>query len=690
MKDLTRRILRTGGLLAALVAGSGSVRAATTLLPYGSGWYTHDQGYEPGANWHDFGYDEGDYGWGFYFGQFGYGDGDEETVLSYGPDDENKYITTYFRTYVYIADPNQFTALIMNLIRDDGVVVYINGVEALREGMPGGPIYYETYADHRLLYPEESEAISRVLSPGLFFGGYNLIAVEIHQYEAASPDMSFDLELIGNTGGGGGAPAVTRGPYLQAGTSSNLVVRWRTSVASSTRVTYGTNLAELNLGASNAALAVDHEMTLPGLRPDTKYYYSIGTLTQALAGDATHFFQSSPLPGPARPTRIWAIGDFGTGYSSQHQVRDAYYNFTTNRPTDVWLMLGDNAYGQGFDHEYQNYVFNIYPTLLRQTVVWPTMGNHETGFGSQALTDNYDYYRIFTMPTNGQAGGLASGTEHYYSFDFANIHFVCLDSMTQVFRQPGSAMLQWLEADLADNSRDWVVAYFHHPPYSKGSHYSDYEEQLTEVRQNILPVLEKHGVDLVLVGHSHAYERSKLIDGQYDYSWNLNPTNFINAGDGSTNGDGAYLKPAGGMGAGGGTVYVVDGSSGGQYGGGELDHPVMHYSTLTAGSLVVDVDGLRLDGRFLSESGTIDDAFTIFKGDYPGTPPPAMKMARTATNAVISWPTSFPDYELVSAPDVPAAQWLPPAGPTAVQGRRKSYSIPPGRTNEFFRLRRVP
>ena len=688
MKRIPTTHVCVASLLGFLWLAAARVEAATTLIPFYSGWYFHDQGYEPGANWYGLGYDEGDYGWGYNIAQFGYGDGDENTLISYGPDDENKYVTTYFRTYVFIADPGQYSSFVLNLLRDDGAVVYVNGQEVMRDNMPGGAIYYETFASARLSYPDETEIVGATLDSSLFVGGYNLIAAEVHQYEPASPDMSFDLQLTGNLGGGV-TPTVTRGPYLQVGTSSNTVVRWRTSVPSTTRVLYGTNFANLSQGASNATLVTDHEITLTGLVPDTKYFYAIGILTQLLAGDASYFFRSSPVPGPAKPTRIWAIGDFGTGYGPQYQVRDAYYNFTTNRNTDVWLMLGDNAYGCGYDNEYQAYVFNIYPTLLRQAVVWPTIGNHET-CGVQTLSDDFDYYRIFTMPKNGQAGGLASGTEHYYSFDYANIHFVCLDAMTAVFRQPGSAMLQWLQADLAGTTSDWIIAFWHHPPYTKGSHDSDYEFELIEMRQNALPILELFGVDLVLSGHSHSYERSYLINGHYGDSSTINPLHFINAGDGKTNGDGAYLKPAGGMGASGGTIYVVDGSSGGQYGGGELNHPAMHYSVLTAGSLVIDVDGLKLDASFVTANGTVDDSFTLFKGDYPGTPQPPLAIARAGANAVISWPTSFPDYQLVSAPNIPSPQWLPVGGSVSTNARRKSVQLPTTNPRQFYQLRRVP
>jgi hypothetical protein len=393
----------------------------------------------------------------------------------------------------------------------------------------------------------------------------------------------------------------------------------------------------------------------------------------------------SPPPGTPKPTRIWAIGDFGTGYPAQYAVRDAFANFTSGRRTDVWLMLGDNAYGQGFDHEFQSKCFNVYPTMFRQNVAWPTMGNHETGYGSQLLSDDYDYYRIFTLPTAGQAGGVPSGTEHYYSFDYANIHFVCLDSMTAEFRSPTGAMAQWLANDLGDTTQDWIIAYFHHPAYTKGSHDSDEEFESIQMRQNILPILEAYGTDLVLVGHSHSYERSFFLNGHYGHSSTLTAANLINSGDGRTNGNGPYVKPPGALGANRGLVHVVDGSSGGQYGGGSLDHAAKFYSTLTAGSLIIDITGHRLDATFLSQNGTVDDTFTIIK-----EAPPAVNIARAGTNAMISWPASLLQYQLEGKTTVEAPEWQPAGGVVLDAPGVKSVSVPATNSQQIFRLRSLP
>jgi hypothetical protein len=218
---------------------------------------------------------------------------------------------------------------------------------------------------------------------------------------------------------------------------------------------------------------------------------------------------------------------------------------------------------------------------------------------------------------NDEAGGLASGTEAYYSFDYANIHFVVLDSM-ETSRSPTGAMMSWLRDDLLFHDQPWVVAFWHHPPYSKGSHNSDSESQLREMRQNALPILEAGGVDLVLGGHSHSYERSFLIDGHYGTSSSFNAGNQIDDGDGREAGDGAYEKPGGLIGdPNQGAVYIVAGNAG-KISGGSLNHPAMFLSSNRLGSVVLDIDGGQLDATFLDNSGAVRDSFTIIK--EPGLP----------------------------------------------------------------------
>ncbi len=96
------------------------------------------------------------------------------------------------------------------------------------------------------------------------------------------------------------AATVTRGPYLQMATSSSIVVRWRTDVATDSLVRYGDDPGNLIFTASAPALTTEHEVRLSGLPPDTRHYYSVGSSGQALSGgDASHFFATAPSPGVA-------------------------------------------------------------------------------------------------------------------------------------------------------------------------------------------------------------------------------------------------------------------------------------------------------------------------------------------------------------------------------------------------------
>jgi len=315
------------------------------------------------------------------------------------------------------------------------------------------------------------------------------------------------------------------------------------------------------------------------------------------------------------PYRIWILGDSGTADANAQAVRNAYLTYSGSTYTNLTLMLGDNAYETGTDAEYQAAVFNMYPSVLRQTPLWSTIGNHDTA-NSTNPPSSLPYFQMFTLPTGAEAGGVASGTEKYYSFNYGNIHFICLDSMTSS-RATTGAMLTWLQQDLAQNTQPWVIAFWHHPPYTKGSHNSDTDAQLTEMRTNVLPTLESYGVDLVLSGHSHSYERSFLIDGHYGTSATFTSAMKKNSGGGRENIDGVYRKSAlspnlPNQGA----VYAVAGSSA-RISGGPLNHPAMFVSLNNLGSMILDINNDRLDAKFLRENGTITDYFTIVKGLAP-------------------------------------------------------------------------
>ncbi len=418
-----------------------------------------------------------------------------------------------------------------------------------------------------------------------------------------------------------------RGPYLQMAAPTRMTIRWRTLTSVVGRVQFGTIVENLNQTVDEPAATKEHSVTLTGLTANTTYFYNIGSATEIIAGDESLTFTTPPVAGTAINTRIWVMGDAGTtgnnpSETRQKAVRDAFYTWTETRTPNLVLQLGDNAYNLGLDTEFQAGMFDIYPSMLRKTPFWSCLGNHEV-YGPSP----YPYFSIYTLPTAGEAGGVASGTENYYSFDYGNIHFISLDSMTAANRTTNGAMATWLQNDLASTAATWIICFFHHPPYTKGSHDSDNgilndpDPELVEMRENIVPILEAGGVDLVLSGHSHSYERSKLIDGHYGYSNTFVPSMFKNAGNGRETGvgaTGAYTKD---FDAHRGAVYTVAGSSGKTTiwtsGSNALvnpaPHPVMNTSLLTIGSVVLDIYENRLDAKFISGTGTVDDYFTLIK-----------------------------------------------------------------------------
>ncbi len=415
----------------------------------------------------------------------------------------------------------------------------------------------------------------------------------------------------------------TRAPYIQMLTSKSVTIHWLTEDIQLGMVLFGEESEHLATIEIESSATKNHIVKLSNLKPYTQYYYQTGNTDSFNAFDPEkHWFYTHPEE--VVPTRVWVIGDSGAASETLYQVRDAAldwmkknslyteqlddqssYNKNTP-PINVWISLGDIAYPSGSNDQFQSALFDPFEDIMANTMLWPVYGNHDDR--------RWTYFRIFSLPKNAEAGGIASHTENYYSIDYSNVHFVMLDSQASDLSATGK-MANWLKNDLAQNTKPWLIAAFHHPPYTKGTHDSDgiFDSygRMRDMRKNIVPILEQAGVDLVLSGHSHMYERSYLIDCAYDESSYFSPANIVSTG--LKNNHQHYIKLQKKQ-AHQGAIYVVAGSAS-KVDNSPLGHPAHYMGLLEAGSMIIDINDNKLIARFINHRGLVKDEFSIAKDD---------------------------------------------------------------------------
>ncbi|MBO0951680.1 purple acid phosphatase family protein [Fibrella forsythiae] len=609
------------------------------LVASGAIWRYADKGSTPTSQtvagqvrtWKDLAYDDtSPASWSAGPSELGYGDGDEATVVSFGLDASAKHTTTYFRKTFTI---NSLSAggYQVRVKRDDGLLLYLNGTLLATSNMPAGPVSYSTPATTGIGGTDESDWSAWIpVSASAVQAGQNCLAAEIHQAAPNSTDITFDLEFREV------AISVTRGPYLQLGGQTAMTIRWRTDIACVGKVTYGLATSALTGTASETATTTEHEIRLTNLLPDQRYGYTIGTPNGVLRQGADLYLQTFPLLTTNRKIRVASFGDCGSATPNQIAVRDAFLAFRVNVPTDLWNLIGDNSY-DGDDAAYQTHFFEYYKdNLLPNSTLYAIPGNHDyTNSAALAASHAIPYFSIFTLPTQAEAGGVPSGTREWYSFDYGPIHFVMLDGygtrtvgglQKKVYDDTlNHPQATWLKQDLAATNQPWRIVYLHFPPYTQGSHNSETEGDLTAIRQRLNPIFERNGVDLVISGHSHVYERSFPIHDQYGpmSEFTANPANYRYIADASTGrydgspGSCPYLKTSEKRKQ--GTIYVVSGSAGQLASNAALgNHAVMAFTQKQAGgSFYFDLEDNRLNASFIQTSPTasytVTDQFTILK-----------------------------------------------------------------------------
>lgn len=409
-----------------------------------------------------------------------------------------------------------------------------------------------------------------------------------------------------------------RKPYLQRPSADAISIFWQTLEPEAGQIRYraldrSSQDQTSDEQALNYPLAQRHRVRLSGLRPATEYEYSIWHRGQLRHGPFRFWTWPDPhTSNDIETVRLWVLGDPGYNSELAQQVRVSAHEWFLQHPRDTggafdfWLTTGDNAYRSGRNREFQAALFEPYADWLSRYVLFPAYGNHDAR--------RWAFFDIFDFPAQAESGGVASNSEHFYSLDFGPLHVLMLDSQDSDL-SAGSPMVQWLQRDLSANQSPWTMAVLHHPPYSRGSHDSDdgrgSDWRMLAVREQLLPELEALGVDVVLTGHSHAYERSHLIRGHYGMSDEFSDANLRDSGLSYDNVH--HYQQAPDCEPECGSLYVVLGNAA-ELHAGSMDHPALGVALMRGGSLILEVSEDCFGGGMLAVEGTWADRFMVSKG----------------------------------------------------------------------------
>lgn len=388
---------------------------------------------------------------------------------------------------------------------------------------------------------------------------------------------------------GSSGVTVLRYPYVQNVRKTRVTVRWTTVERGPATVVYSRDgLTYRTVPATSREFTKDetadqtyyrHDAVLTGLAPGTDYTYNISMDGQPVQLEDELDFRTAG----SSSFDFLVMGDSGMGTSGQTHIATSMQR---ERPRFL-LHTGDLGYPTSTYKTLERRYFDFYRPMMKRLPFFPCLGNHD-----YYDTDGIPYINVHDLPTD-TVREIDQG--RYFSFDWANVHVVSLDSNTPlVLADRGQGeMINWFRRDLESSKKFWRVVYFHHPPFAWGPNYDDGLSQLA--RQRLTPIIDEHSVPVVFNGHEHSYQRSVPI----------------RRGEHAPGNDGA--------------VYVTTG------GGGASLYPVHAHPLLAAGQSVhhylrVQVEGYKMHIHAVDANGAVFDTTTI-------APPPLLTPAPVLNSA---------------------------------------------------------
>jgi phosphodiesterase/alkaline phosphatase D-like protein len=583
-------------------------RADQTLISQGSTWRYLDNGSNQGTAWRTSTFS--DASWRSGPAQLGYGDGDEATVVNGGPT-SNRFITTYFRRAFNITNAAAFTGYTLQIKRDDGVVIYVNGTEVYRNNMPSGTISHTTLASSNA-GDDGANFLTATLSASAFVTGTNVIAVEIHQRSASSSDISFDLGLIGTEATAGGT--INEVIYQWSGAitpTSAAVVAKLTNASTTCRLVVSTSSTLSNpVYSTNATASSSNnfmaKMNVTGLVPNTTYYYAVESngATDISSDDIGKFTT------PANTAFSYKFTVGSCAVNSNHQA----YTLMNNKAPLFHLTTGDFHY----DNPNSSTDINVHRRPYENNMLSQTPTRNF--FKNTALAFMWDDHDYSGNDSQGSSAGrtnarlayqeyvphytLAAGTGNvpiYQSFTIGRVYFILSDLRSERggSTMMGSAQKTWFKNQcLFARDNNLIIAWV--SSVSFGGNQSDNWGGFTAERTELSNFFRDNNIRNMFILSGDAHMLAIDNGSNHDFSTaSNNPNDYpvfqaaaIN-NSGSTKG-GTYSE---------GGTFPNPNSSTGQYG-------VVDVTDNGGSDITIKFTGYRTSGNTTTESVLRSYTFT--------------------------------------------------------------------------------
>ena len=404
--------------------------------------------------------------------------------------------TLYLTRTFELADPASVVSLQSELEFAAGAIVYLNGVEVIRQqvlpGAEGGSFSaavptMPTFVKATSM--ERWQRTSLAIPPTMLRAGTNRITVALHRHpDGGHRAFWFDMDLRLHTRAG-----FIKTPYLQGGDRDWVTVSWETNVAGFGSVRWGLAPDRLDRRVVAPEIAgAHHEMTLTNLPPNSTIYYRAETDpvkgSTARVDAPVRSFRSQPLKGETY--RFIAYGDVRTNPDIHAALTRRMWDDALAADARFVVNTGDlTELGSPWDG-WQREFFEPALPIMSRLPFFASLGNHEGNHEA--------YYHYMALP----------GNEAWYTFERGDAAFFAINSSGDF--EEGTEQWRWLDGALGASKAKWKLVFFHHPPFACTPERKPGD---LRVQTHLNPLFEKHHVDLALLGHDHLYGRSRDMNG---------------------------------------------------------------------------------------------------------------------------------------------------------------------------------